>query len=191
MIVVDHPVLRPQHVGEKTFSDAGFENSLLLRRLDLVRFSKIVITFDFSERQASFHATSEYSLTSFVSRSPRASAATSRSYWDCNPSQNSEEVPKNLPSLSAVSAVIFLFSSTISFILRAGTPMLTASLFWLSPIGFRNSSRSTSPGCTGCNLFFFIFLSSMIISNFHVGRVAVFPAKANTPLIVYANAVLP
>lgn len=90
------------------------------------------------------YATLEYLFTSFIRRSPSSSAVISRSYWDCKPSQNSDDVPKNRASLRAVSAVIFLFSRTISFILRGGTPIFIASLFWLKPIGFRNSSRRTS-----------------------------------------------
>lgn len=110
-----------------------------------------------------FHATFEYSFTSFSRRSPSSSAVTSRSYWACKPSQNSEDIPKNHANLRAVSAVILLFSSTISFILRGGTPKFNASLFWLKPIGFKNSSRRTSPRCMGCNFFF--FMSSLLSDN--------------------------
>lgn len=39
--------------------------------------------------------------------------------------------------------------------------------------------------------FFFIFFPSVIIGNFYVYCVAFFPFKANAPLVVYANAVLP
>jgi hypothetical protein len=31
-------------------------------------------------------------------------------------------------------------------------------LFWLKPIGLRNSSKRTSPGCIGDKFFFFIYL---------------------------------
>lgn len=95
-----------------------------------------------------------FALTSLFKRSPSSSAVTSRSYCDCNPSQNSADVPKNFASRRAVSAVIPRLRRTISLILRGGTPILRASLFWLIPIGLRNYSESTSPGCIGCSLFF-------------------------------------
>jgi hypothetical protein len=40
---------------------------------------------------------------------------------------------------------------TISLILRGGTAMSLASRYRLMPIGLKNSSRRTSPGCTGAS----------------------------------------
>src|SRR5258706_2040583 len=40
------------------------------------------------------------------------------------------------------------FPRTISFTRRGGTLISRASLFWLRPRGFRNSSSRTSPGWT-------------------------------------------
>ncbi len=78
-----------------------------------------------------------------------ASLATSKSNRLWRLSQNSGDVLKYRPSRNAVSAVIERFPRTISFILLGGTLTSLASLFWLSSIGLRNSSKSISPGCTG------------------------------------------
>ena len=116
-----------------------------------------------------FYATCEYILTSFSRRSPSASAVTSRSYWDCNPIQNSEDVPKNRASLRAVSAVIFLFSRTISFILRAGTPIFRAGLFWLKPnySGIKNLARSVIKNFIVCR---YVMISRLPYFMFPQGR---------------------
>jgi len=42
------------------------------------------------------------------------------------------------------------------------TPMSCASRYWLMPNGFRNSSRSILPGCTGANLAFVVLASVML-----------------------------
>lgn len=78
----------------------------------------------------------------------RSRLASSRSKSNWSPSQNFSEVPKYLARRSAVSGVRDLFPRTISFIRRGGTLISRASLFWLMPRGFRNSSSRTSPGWT-------------------------------------------
>lgn len=79
----------------------------------------------------------------------------------------------------------------IILIRRGGTPMLSASRFWLSLIGLRNSSSKTSPGCTGLSFSLQPFpISSMVVNNFRIVSVAIVPDEANTPLIIDANTIL-
>ena len=83
------------------------------------------------------------------SRFPSRSFSTSRSYLVCRFIQNRSVMPKNRERRNAVSAVIALFPCTISLIRRAGTLMALARRYWLTSIGFRNSSKRISPGCIG------------------------------------------
>ena len=82
-------------------------------------------------------------------RSLRRSVAESRSHCDCRPIQNWGVVPKYWARRRAVSALTARLPSTISSMRRAGTRLSSAKRFRLSFKGFRNSSNSTSPGCTG------------------------------------------
>src|SRR5579885_340599 len=106
------------------------------------------------------------------------------------PIQNSALVPKYRPSRSAVSGVIARLPLTISLMRICGTPIALASAYWERPRGFRKSSRSTSPGCAGGKSAI-VQISSMVVDDFDVVGVALAPAKANAPLIVDMDAMLP
>src|SRR5258708_15327671 len=71
-----------------------------------------------------------------------------------------------------------------------GTRRSSAIRFMLRPSGFMNSSRRISPGWIGIS-FLAISRSLVIVHDFDCVNVAVSPLKANTPLIVDADAVLP
>src|SRR5579863_7943653 len=62
-----------------------------------------------------------------------------------------------------------------------------------NPSGAMKSARRISPGCTGASLRFrpAIGSSSVIVGQFNVVGVPVFPSKADAVLIVHADAVLP
>src|SRR5664279_4400576 len=71
---------------------------------------------------------------------PRWSFSTSRSKRVWRLSQKRSVVPKYRASRSAVSAVTRRLPWTISLIRRGGTPIATASRFWLTWSGSRNSA---------------------------------------------------
>src|SRR5437868_12824238 len=73
--------------------------------------------------------------------------------------------------------------STISLMRRGGTPIACASAVCDSAIGFKNSSIRISPGWG--------FGSSVIIDDLDLVRMAFLPDKANPPLIVDPDRVLP
>src|ERR1017187_9018645 len=54
------------------------------------------------------------------------------------------------------------------------------------PMGTRNSSRRSSPGCT----LIWFFIGLVVIGDFYVMRVVPVPTEADTVLIVYSDAVL-
>jgi hypothetical protein len=55
-------------------------------------------------------------------------------------------------------------------------------------MGFKKSSKSISPGCTGAISLFNYLSPSMIIYNFNIISINVLPLETNSPLIVYADA---
>ena len=88
-----------------------------------------------------------------------------------------------------VSTVISLLQ-WISWLIRfAGTLISFASWLWVIFIGLRNSSKRISPGVIG-DSFFPMFSLLMIINNFHIKGIFVFPYKTYTPLIVNSDTVL-
>lgn len=113
--------------------------------------------------------------------------------------------PKYFPKASAVGAVIARNDFTSSLTCRGLNPQSLASRYWLRPIGSRKSCRRISPGCTGVDDFTVrgIFdsldvrranlasLGSMVVDDLDIVRVSVDPSKADAPLVVDANAVLP
>ncbi len=101
----------------------------------------------------------------------------------CRLIQNSAEVPKYFASRSAVSAVIPRLTCTISLIRRGGTPIDTASLFWVIPKPSMKSSMRTSPGWIGAIL-------SVVVNDLHLLRSGVSPHEASPPLVVDPDAVL-
>src|SRR5436305_5732348 len=74
------------------------------------------------------------------------------------------------------------FRSTISLIRRGGTRTSFASLYCEIPIGFRNSSERTSPGCTGGS-----FEDLVVVDNFDLIGMARLPFETNAPLHVDRN----
>src|SRR6185295_16845543 len=91
--------------------------------------------------------------TSFLSRLPRRSFSTSRSYRACRFSQKRSDVPKYLARRKAVPAVIARFPCTISLIRLGETLTSVASLYCEIFSGPRNSSKRISPGCIGASFF--------------------------------------
>jgi hypothetical protein len=69
--------------------------------------------------------------------------------------------------------------STISLIRRGGTAMALASLVCDRAMGVRNSSR-ISPGCG-------FRRSSVVVDDFDLVRIVVFPNKTDPPLAVDAD----
>jgi hypothetical protein len=70
-----------------------------------------------------------------------------------------------------------------------GTRIALASLYWLIPIGIKNSSFKIYPGWIGGILFIFL-PPLMIIHYFHIKGIVSIPFKANSPLIVDPDTVL-
>src|SRR5699024_8720103 len=87
-------------------------------------------------------------------------------------------------SRRAVSAAIPRLPCTISLIRRGGTPIETASLFWVMPNPSMKSSMRTSPGWIGSIL-------SMTVNDLHLLWSCVGPHEADPPLVVDPDAVLP
>ncbi len=136
---------------------------------------------------------------SFAIRSAsRDRSACHKSQSCCKPSQKSALIPVTCASRRAVSGVTPRFPRTTSFSLGNETPSRIAKLDWEIPSGFRNSSRSISPGCVGGNSRgsrrptrwrgFFAFL--MVVNDFDLVGITVLPAEAYSVLIVYPDAVL-
>src|SRR5215467_13051727 len=80
-------------------------------------------------------------------------------------------------------------SLTISAMRVTGTRRAMAILFMLSPRGTMNSSRRISPGCTGFS-FLALLVLLVVIGDLNFVSVTLAPRKANTPLIVDADAIL-
>src|SRR5436190_20918394 len=57
-------------------------------------------------------------------------------------------------------------------------------------MGPRNSSRSTSPGCTGASFLAMSGYLSVIVDNLDLFRPSIRPLKYDSPLIVCANRML-
>ena len=132
--------------------------------------------------QATFFFISGISVKSFAKIFTDSSI--SKSSW--SPSQNFAEVPKYLLNLNAVSAVILLFRFTISLTLVWGILRSFASLYWLIPIGIRNSSNKTSPGCMFGN-FSILFFYLMIVCYLNLVGVISYPFENDSPLVVNSN----
>jgi len=65
-----------------------------------------------------------------------------------------------------------------------------AKRYWLIPIGCKNSSRRIFPGLTG-DIFFIIQIPFLvIIYNFNLIGITIFPDKTDAPLIINLNAML-
>lgn len=67
-----------------------------------------------------------------------------------------------------MSAVMRRLPCTISLTRRGGTPMATASRFWLTSSGARNSSIRTSPGWMGA-MVLIRATSSVVVDDLDVG----------------------
>src|SRR5947209_19344369 len=71
----------------------------------------------------------------------------------------------------------------------AGTRNAMASAFTDIPSGLRNSSLRISPGCVATRLG--VDTRLMVVDDFGIGRTLRGPYKADAPLIVDTNRVLP
>ena len=69
-----------------------------------------------------------------------------------------------------------------------GTPIVLASRYWVMPSTSRNSARC-SPGWIGSGLFIVLLLLA-VIDDFDLHGALVDPDEADTPLVVYSDAVL-
>lgn len=141
-----------------------------------------------------------YGVTSSRTRSRRSSAR-SVSYRACIFNQNPTDVAKNVARRAAVSAVMDRRPCTISCTRRLSTPSPRASALCEIPNGSINSSFKRVPGCVG-GIFLWSAISiactcvtfkdeSVIVYNFDSVRITAIPDKANTPLVVDTNGVLP
>ena len=74
----------------------------------------------------------------------------------------------------------------ISLILVCGISRSFESRYAVIPMGFMNSSSSTSPGWIFSSLS---MISFMIIHNFYFKGVTGFPNENHTPLIINTNAI--
>ena len=129
-----------------------------------------------------------YTFTSFSIFFPILLRAIFILYRTCRLSQNSCSIPKYLPSLSAVSAVISLLPWMTWLTRFGGTLISFYNCVWVMFIGFRNSSNNTLPGVIGDN--FFVMVSPLvIINNFYLPGISFVPYKTDTPLIINSNAV--
>jgi len=81
----------------------------------------------------------------------RRAACISKAF--CRFSHSSADVPSALASLNAVSAVTPISPVVMRSIRVRGTPQIRASAPADMPSGFRYSSRSRSPGCSGVSVF--------------------------------------
>jgi hypothetical protein len=126
-----------------------------------------------------------------------------RSQSSCNPSQKSADVRKTRASRSAVSGVTERLARIISLRRGKDTPRRTANSDCVMPSGFRNSSRSISPGCVGglprgkrrsaipCEGISWLpaLLGLMIVDNLDFIGIFILPAETDTILLVDSNAV--
>jgi hypothetical protein len=82
-------------------------------------------------------------------------------------------------------------SWTISEIRVTGPRKSSASLFMLTPRGFKYSSRRISPGWIGGRSFFLrrIGVSLIIVDHLHLVRIWIMALKTDPPLVVDTNAV--
>src|ERR1700752_54825 len=85
--------------------------------------------------------------------------------------------------------------STISLMRRGGTLIARASAFWLSSMGFKNSSSRISPGVTSGRSpaalrTVFRILPVVVVDNFDIACVSIIPAEANPPLAIDPDAPL-
>ena len=97
-------------------------------------------------------------------------------------------VPNAAASRSAVSPVTARRPAAISLIRFPARRSRRASALADRPSGVRNSSASTSPGCTGASR---PGRGSAIVADLDVIRVSVLPAKGNPELVVDPDGVLP
>lgn len=105
-------------------------------------------------------------------------------------------VPENVANRSAVAGVIPRRALTNSLTRCYGTRIPSATSRCDSPMGFRNSSRSISPGCDGepCAGIRTICASSrslLIVHELNPGRAHVVPREADPVLVADADAELP
>ncbi len=63
------------------------------------------------------------------------------------------------------------------------TQFILADIHWFQEFFVQDFSRMYW-------LYFFHFLTSMVINNFHIVRITAFPFETDSPLLVYPNAVL-
>src|SRR5208283_1882088 len=125
-----------------------------------------------------------------------------RSQSTCNPSQNSADMPRTRPSLSAVSGVTPLLFLIISFNLGNDTPSFSAKSTWLMAKGLRNSSSNISPGCVGGRFFGSRPLVAIlptfgcledrtralvVVCDFDIVCITVLPAETYPILLIYPN----
>jgi len=121
---------------------------------------------------------------------PYARSATSKSCSAWSPTQNAEEVPKNLARRNAVSAVIALRNFVISVNREAGMPVARATDAKLNPIGRMNSSSRISPGWT-VGRYLEVLMVLMVIDDPDVVLQTFFPSENDPPLLVDSNAPKP
>jgi len=119
----------------------------------------------------------------------------SQSSW--SPSQKSARIPKTRSRRSAVSGDTARRPRTISFKRGNDTPSLTAKSDCVTPRGFRNSSRSISPGCVGGRCVGSLMsavrglgLSALVVvRDFDVVGIVTLPSETHSILVVDPNAV--
>ncbi len=107
-----------------------------------------------------------------------------RSQSRCKLSQSSGPVPRASPKDRAESALTPRRPLTISFSRAYVHPRCSANALWLIPRGFKNSSRSISPGWVGGLFLGSIRYLVVIVDDSYFGSVTVFPKKDDSPLIV-------
>src|SRR6266545_633655 len=92
----------------------------------------------------------------------------------------------------AVSAVIPRFPLMMVFTRWIGTPIRDASSTCVTPRGFRNSSSSISPGAVGGRFFgSMVVLTSVVIDDLDIARIAALEAKDDPVLVVDPDAEVP
>ena len=113
----------------------------------------------------------------------------SRSYRICRFIQNRSDKLEYRDSRRAVSGLITRTPCTISLIRRAGTLISFAKRYSLIPIGFKDSSRSSSPGLIGL-----VPSQSYMSPNVNFlsppSGISSLPFKIDSPPTIHWNAVL-